>query len=193
MRRKSFGHVQCPIARSVDATGDAWSLLILRQAFLGARRFQDFEQVYGITPTTLTRRLQSLTQAGLLEHRSDPAHTPRETYELTDKGRDFLPVLLALGAWGNRWLAEDGVAIECADPETGRTLDPVVVDRTSGKRLLAGEVALKPGPAARRGLRAALAPLRLLGGAARPAADGGELAAAGPARPVRTRSKPKEA
>jgi DNA-binding HxlR family transcriptional regulator len=172
----------------VDATGDAWSLLILRQAFLGARRFQDFEQVYGITPTTLTRRLQSLTLAGLLERRLDPAQAPRETYELTDKGRDFLPVLLTLAAWGNRWLAQDGVAIECADPQSGQTLDPVVVDRRSGKPLRAGEVALKPGPAARRNLRAALGPLRLLGGPARTAADGGD----GPTRaPTPRRPTPR--
>jgi DNA-binding HxlR family transcriptional regulator len=163
MRRKSFADLQCPIARTVDELGDAWSFLILRHAFLGAARFQDFEEQLGIPPTTLARRLESLRAAGLLERRRYHARPLRESYELTDKGRDFLPVLLALSAWGNRWLATEGVAIECADPESGRTVVPLVVDRSSGRPLRAGEVALKAGPAARRELRRALDPPVVLG------------------------------
>lgn len=156
MRRKSFADTQCPIARSVDLIGDAWSLLILRHALLGARRFQEFEERLGIAPTTLTRKLAALSQAGLLERRRYNARPPRETYELTEQALDFLPVLIALAAWGNRWLAHEGVAIQCVDPASGRTLDPVLIDRRSGRVLRAGSVAIKAGPAAKRQLRRAL-------------------------------------
>jgi DNA-binding HxlR family transcriptional regulator len=163
MRRKSFARQSCPIARSVEITGDAWCLLILRNAFLGLRYFQEFEERMGIAPTTLARKLSVLTQAGLLERQSYSERPPRERYELTAMGRDFLPVLLALATWGNRWLAPEGAAIECAEPETGRTLDPVLIDRSSGRELSAGTVALKPGPAAGGELRKSLSPPRVLG------------------------------
>jgi DNA-binding HxlR family transcriptional regulator len=164
MRRKSFADMQCPIARALEVTGDGWSMLILRNAFLGVRRFQDFEARLGIAPNTLARRLTSLIDAGLLTRKLYNDRPPREAYELTDKGRDFLPVLLSLSSWGNRWLAHEGVAIECADPDTGRTLDPIVVDRTSGRELAAGGVALKAGPGAAPLLRQSLEPIRVMGG-----------------------------
>ena len=163
MRRKSFARQSCPIARAAEITGDAWCLLILRNAFLGLRHFQELEERMGIAPTTLARKLELLTQAGLLERQRYSQHPPRERYELTDMGRDFLPVLLALATWGNRWLAPEGASIQCAEPETGRTLDPVLIDRASGRELRAGSVALKPGPAARGELRRSLSPPRLLG------------------------------
>jgi DNA-binding HxlR family transcriptional regulator len=162
VRRKSFADMQCPIARSADAIGDAWCLLILRSAFLGARRFQDFEAL-GVAPNTLARKLEALTDAGVLQRRLYSERPAREAYELTDKGRDLLPVLLALATWGNRWLAREGVAIQCADPDTGRALEPVVIDRASGELLRAGRVALKAGPAARGALRRALDPPVVLG------------------------------
>ena len=71
------------------------------------------------------------------------AHPPREEYELTDKGRALLPIILSLAAWGNRWLMRDQVAIECVDAKTKRVVDPVLVDRSTRRELLAGEVALR--------------------------------------------------
>jgi DNA-binding HxlR family transcriptional regulator len=141
-------------------------MLILRMAFMGTRRFQDFQSRLEIAPNTLARRLESLVEHGLLQRRTYSEHPPREEYELTEKGLDFLPVLLALTAWGNRWLAPEGTAIECADPETGSRYDPVVVDRGSGRELRAGTVALRPGPAAHPGLRQVLARGLLLGSSA---------------------------
>jgi DNA-binding HxlR family transcriptional regulator len=164
VRRKSFAKMQCPIARSLEETGDWWSMLILRSAFIGTRRFQDFQARLEIAPNTLTRRLETLIEHGLLRRRIYSERPPREEYELTDKGLDFLPVLLALTAWGNRWLAPEGTAIECADPETGRPFDPIVVDRETGRELRAGTVALRPGPAAKPGLQRALERGVLLGG-----------------------------
>src|SRR6478609_6367686 len=105
MQRKSFADVECNIARSVEEVGDGWSLMILRNALLGARRFQDFAAQLDVPPTTLARRLSALTARGFFVRREYAAHPPREEYELTAKGLDFLPVLLALAAWGERWLS----------------------------------------------------------------------------------------
>src|ERR1700686_5768905 len=102
MRPKSFDTMQRPIARGLERVGEWWSILILRDAFRGMRRFDEFRDSLGIAPTMLTKRLNSLVQAGLLERRrySDPP--PREEYALTERGLDFRPVLLAMMAFGNR-------------------------------------------------------------------------------------------
>jgi DNA-binding HxlR family transcriptional regulator len=156
MRRKSFAEMECPIARSIDQAGDGWTLLIVRNALLGTRRFQDFEEGLEIPPNTLVRRLETLIDNGLLERRRYEERPPREEYLLTAKGRDLASVLLALAAWGNRWLAPRGALIECADPATGRRLEPVVVDRKTRQELSAGSVALRAGPGASARLRAEL-------------------------------------
>lgn len=156
VRHKSFGSMQCPIARSLDETGDWWSMLILRTAFMGVRRFQDFQGRLGIAPNTLARRLESLTENELLVRRTYSERPLREEYELTPKGLDFLPVLLSLAAWGNRWLTPEGVAIDFVDPETGKALEPVVVDRETRRELTAGTVALCAGPSARPAVKEGL-------------------------------------
>jgi DNA-binding HxlR family transcriptional regulator len=156
MHRRSFAEMECPIARAIDALGDAWTLLLLRTALLGVRRFQDFHDRLGIPPTTLTRKLQTLTDQGLLDKIPYDDRWPREEYRLTDKGLDVLPVLLAFAAWGNRWLAPDGAPLECVDAESDCVVDPVIADRTTGRVLVAGKVALRAGPGASRALRRAL-------------------------------------
>lgn len=153
MRRKSLADIECPIARSLDVVGDAWTLLILRDALLGATRFQDFQQGLGMPPSTLTRRLEQLTEQGLLTRRTYEQKPPRERYELTPMGADLAPVLLAISSWGNRWLAPNGAPLECMDPSTGERVDPVVVDRRSLRPLRPGTVALRTGPGASRELR----------------------------------------
>jgi DNA-binding HxlR family transcriptional regulator len=164
MQHKSFADMECCIARALDETGDWWSMLILRTAFLGARRFQTFQEHLGIAPTTLTRRLELLTEHGLLARRRYSEHPPREEYELTPKGLDFLPVLVCLGDWGGRWLAPAGAPMEFVDAETGQLVDPVVVDRRTGRELAAGTVALRAGPGATEDLKRALSTPVVLGG-----------------------------
>nr|WP_240756168.1 helix-turn-helix domain-containing protein [Pandoraea sp. XY-2] len=95
----------CPIARSLGVAGDAWSILILRDAHAGLTRFDQFRKSLGIAPTMLTRRLATLTEEGLLEKRRYSEHPPREEYLLTAAGRDFLPVLFMIGAWGGNTVA----------------------------------------------------------------------------------------
>jgi DNA-binding HxlR family transcriptional regulator len=157
MRRRSFADMECAIARSLDQTGDGWTLLIVRNALLGARRFQEFEDTLAIPPNTLTRRLEALIEHGIVKRRCYAARPRREEYLLTAKGRDLASVLLAFAAWGNRWLAPGGAAIEFADPATGQRIEPIVVDRKSRRELAAGRVALCAGPGASRQLRASLA------------------------------------
>jgi DNA-binding HxlR family transcriptional regulator len=157
--------VECAIARSVEQVGDSWTLMILRNALLGAKRFQEFETQLGTPPNTLARRLSTLTEQGFFERRVYEAHPKREEYELTDKALDFLPVLLALAAWGSRWLSPGGAPLECVDANTGRPVDPVLVDAHSGHKLVAGEVGLRPGPGASSELRRAMLEQRVVFGA----------------------------
>ena len=165
MQRKSFADIECNIARAVQDAGDAWTLMILRNALLGARRFQDFEEQLDAPPTTLARRLRALTERGFFVRRAYEAHPPRDEYELTDKGREFLPVLLALAVWGGRWLSPAGAPFEFCDESSGQPLEPVIVDAQSGRRLVAGNVALRAGPGASRRLRKAMENRRVVFGA----------------------------
>lgn len=102
MRRKSFAEDRCPVARTLDRVGDPWSMLILRDAGFGSTRFDQFQENLGIAPNMLTRRLETLVEAGLLERRLYSEKPPRHEYVLTAKGHDFQPVLVALKAFGER-------------------------------------------------------------------------------------------
>ncbi len=102
MRRKSFAEDRCPVARTLDRVGDPWSMLILRDAGFGSTRFDQFETSLGIAPNMLTRRLESLVEAGMLERRLYSEKPERYEYVLTQRGRDFQPILSALKAFGER-------------------------------------------------------------------------------------------
>src|SRR5229473_5234516 len=129
MQRKSFGKMPCPIARSLERVGEWWSMLILRDALHGMRRFEEFQNSLGIAPNMLTRRLNALVEAGLLERRRYSNHPPRHEYVPTARGRDFRPVLVSLLAWGNRHFAPEGPSVIMVDAVTGATAEPVMVDR----------------------------------------------------------------
>src|SRR6201985_2867754 len=102
MQHKSFGRMPCPIARSLERVGEWWSMLIMRDALHGMTRFDEFQASLGIAPNMLTRRLNSLVEAGLLERRRYSIRPPRCEYRPTARGRDFFPVLVALLTWGNK-------------------------------------------------------------------------------------------
>lgn len=157
MQRTSFGQMPCPVARSLERVGEWWSILILRDAFYGLTRFDQFQSSLGIAPNMLTRRLKALVEAGLLERRLYQARPPRHDYVLTAMGRDFRPVLWTLAAWGNRHLAPEGQSIVLTDPTTGAAIDPVVVDARTGRPLSEG-VRVVAGPAADERMRGRLAP-----------------------------------
>jgi DNA-binding HxlR family transcriptional regulator len=152
MQRTPFDQMPCPVARSLERVGEWWSILILRDAFYGLTRFDQFAASLGIAPNMLTRRLKALCEAGLLERRLYQERPPRHEYVLTEKGRDFRPVLWTLFAWGNRHLAPEGASVILTDPATGLPVDPVVVDRRTGRPLEQG-VRVVAGPAAGETLR----------------------------------------
>lgn len=124
----------CPISRSVAFAGDAWCLLILRDAHAGLTRFDQLRKNLGIAPTMLTRRLALLTEEGLLEKRRYSEHPPREEYLLTDAGRDFLPVLFIIGAWGRKYRG-GGKLVQFIDAETGTEIKAVAVDEVTGAKI----------------------------------------------------------
>src|SRR5580692_2103133 len=132
MRHTSLSVMPCPIARSLDRVGEWWSILILRDALRGVTRFDDFRRSLGVAPNMLTRRLGALVESGLLERRRYSERPPRDEYVLTERGRDFRPVLLSLLAWGNRHFAPEGPSVEVVHWVTGLPADPVLVDRHTG-------------------------------------------------------------
>ena len=124
----------CPIARSLALIGDAWSMLIIRDAHAGLTRFDQFRKSLGIAPTILTRRLLALTEDGLLEKRLYSEHPPREEYLLTAAGRDFLPVLFMLGEWGRQHRG-GGNLTRFLDAEKNTEIRPIVVDEITGAKI----------------------------------------------------------
>jgi DNA-binding HxlR family transcriptional regulator len=99
MRHKSLENSTCPIARSIDRIGEWWTVLILRDAARGMKRFQEFQESLGITPNILSKRLSGLVSAGIMERRQYSVRPPRFEYLLTERGRYFGPVLTALREW----------------------------------------------------------------------------------------------
>jgi DNA-binding HxlR family transcriptional regulator len=122
MHRKSFSDMQCPIARSLERVGEWWSILILRDAFYGVNRFDEFQKSLNIAPNMLARRLNSLVDEGLLERRLYCQNPPRHEYHLTQCGRDFWPVILALLVWGNKYFIPEEASIVLRAAEAGATI-----------------------------------------------------------------------
>ena len=104
VKRTDTSEWPCTVARSADVLGDHWNLLLIRQACLGTRRFDDFQAALGIGRNILTQRLNRLVDEGILTKVRYDESRPRYEYRLTDKGRDAYPILAAMAAWGERWL-----------------------------------------------------------------------------------------
>lgn len=105
MLQRTYDNQDCSVARALEVVGERWTLLILRDAFLGVRRFEDFQRSLGIARNVLTARLQRLVDEGLLERRPYQQRPVRYEYRLTDMGRDLWPTVVALMKWGDRHLA----------------------------------------------------------------------------------------
>ena len=148
MQRKSHRNAVCPVARSMERVGDAWSVLILREAFYGATRFDAFQKALGIAPNMLTRRLNALVDDGLMVRRPYSTHPPRDDYVLTALGRDFRPVLLTLLAWGNRHFPGAGETMRLVELSSGRPVRVTLIDADTGERITEARHRIAPGPAA---------------------------------------------
>jgi DNA-binding HxlR family transcriptional regulator len=149
MQRTSFENVNCSVAQCLEVVGEWWSLLIVRDAFLGVRRFDDFQARLGISRNILNDRLNHL--AGVLERVPYQEHPPRSEYRLTDKGRDLWHVVTAMRQWGDRWAAPDGPPVKMRHKDCGRVVRAVAVCSHCGERLDVRSVTVVPGPGAAEG------------------------------------------
>jgi DNA-binding HxlR family transcriptional regulator len=147
MRRTPFADWPCSIARSVDLLGDWWTPLVLRESFYGVRRFDDFQRNLGIGRNILTQRLKRLVDEGLLERRQYQDRPTRHEYILTDKGRDFFPVIVAMVRWGDRWLAGDqGPPVVLHHRPCDHDLEAEVVCSQCGEPVRMHDVTSRLGP-----------------------------------------------
>ena len=134
MRRTRFEDAACPIARTTDLMGDWWTPMVMREAFLGRRRFDEFQRALSVSRGVLAKRLSRLVDEGLLEKRAYEARPPRFEYILTEKGRAFYSVLAAMWRFGEDWLWEEGSEspLQLFDRETGEPVAPRVVNERTG-------------------------------------------------------------
>ena len=134
--------VPCPIARTLEIVGEWWTLLIVRDALMGARRFDEFKTT-GIADNILTSRLKKLTAAGILERRLYQERPARFEYLLTEKGRALGPVVLALRSWGREWTeGADSSTISHAACDHNLAVAPYCDH--CGRAVTAAEVAIAP-------------------------------------------------
>lgn len=152
MQRKTLSDSLCPIALSLEQVGEWWSLLIMRDALQGVSRFDEFSRSLNIAPNMLTRRLNALVEAGLLERRAYCVKPLRHEYIPTGKGRDLQVVLYALIAWGNQHFVSDEIAVQVVDRASGRPLRPMMVDEVDGRVVPWDECDLAAGPGASQGI-----------------------------------------
>lgn len=155
MRWRDIGEQTCSIARSLSVIGDRWTLLILREAFLRTRRFEDFQEHLGATRHVLADRLQKLVEHGIFERVQYQERPARFEYKLTEKGRDLYPVIVSLVGWGDRWMADEaGPPIELVHKGCGHQMMPVPTCPQCGEAVTARDVVARPGPALRAATRA---------------------------------------
>lgn len=147
MSRTRFDHMNCGVAQALEQLGDWWTLLIVRDALLGATRFQQFESNLGIAKNVLTDRLAKLVDHGVMEKVRLDEPGQRYAYELTRKGRELWIPITALRLWGDRWVfGEEHVPAKFRERSTGREVAGLVAVDAEGRPLDARELELVPGP-----------------------------------------------
>ena len=152
MERKSFAGMDCSVAQCLEVVGEWWTMLIVRDAFLGVSRFEDFQQRLGISRNILQQRLTRLVDNGVLQRVPYSEHPPRHDYRLMAKGRDLWPVLTAMRQWGDAYAAPDGPPIEVVHDGCGQVGTQVMVCSTCGEPVGPRDVHAVPGPGRPAGL-----------------------------------------
>jgi DNA-binding HxlR family transcriptional regulator len=153
MKHQDFPGQVCSVARSLEIVGEWWTLLIVREAFFGTERFSDFEANLGISKNILVERLNKLVDAQILTRTPMAGRGNPVTYRLTDKGRDLLPVIVALMQWGDRWINSRQAPVRVLERETGKKVARIAVTTTDGKPLSARDLDVVPGPGADDAIR----------------------------------------
>ena len=151
VKRTSFETAECPVARSLDALGDWWSLLIIRDAFLGIRRFSEFQKNLGCARNILTVRLRALVDHGILKTAPASDGSAYQEYVLTPKGRGIFPVLVALRQWSEEFDDHpEEIGMTLVDRAQGLPVRKLELRSQDGRLLVNGDTELKPNPALRR-------------------------------------------
>jgi DNA-binding HxlR family transcriptional regulator len=146
MDRKSFAEMDCSVAQCLEVVGEWWSMLLVRDAFLGVTRFDEFQRRLGISRNILHERLNTLVDAGVLVRVPYSDRPPRHDYRLTAKGRDLWPVLTAMRQWGDRYAAPSGPPLVVTHRSCGAVTEAVLVCSACGESLGAHDVVAAVGP-----------------------------------------------
>lgn len=155
VKRTSLEKAECPVARSLDLIGDWWSLLIIRDAFLGIRRFSEFQKSIGLAKNILTVRLRALVDDGILKTAPASDGSAYQEYVLTPKGRGVFPVLVALRQWSEEFSGEPGgFPTLLVDRDKGQPVRKLELRAADGRLLGNGETEVRPNPRAKRRQRA---------------------------------------
>ncbi len=153
--RRRFKDQNCSIAQSLEVLGDWWTLLVVREAFVGTRRFADFEANLDIAKNILSARLDHLVAHGVLARVDAGVHGLRFEYELTPMGKDLATLMTALQQWGDRWIYGEGhEPLLLLDRRTGRRIPRVRILGDEGRPLAPRNIGLAPGPGASKRTRA---------------------------------------
>jgi DNA-binding HxlR family transcriptional regulator len=147
MQRTDFSQMVCSIARSLAVAGEPWSPLVLRDVWVGINRFDDLQRDLGISRKVLAERLKALVEAEMLERRVYSERPARHEYVLTAKGFEFVDVLMAMAAWGDRWTAGDaGPPVLRRHRSCGQVTQVELRCSACGEPLHSGDVDVEPGP-----------------------------------------------
>jgi DNA-binding HxlR family transcriptional regulator len=158
MKHRSFRTENCSVAQALEVLGDWWTLLVVREAFFGTRRFADFQARLGISKNVLAQRLEHLTLHGVLARVDAGRYGKRYEYELTPMGKDLATVLTALRQWGDRWVVGTGrEPLIVYDRRTKRPIPPLRIRGEDGELLTGAQLELRPGPGASKRTRARFA------------------------------------
>lgn len=148
MGHTDFASMPCPIARSMAVLGERWAILLMREAYYGSKRFDDFQRQLGIAPNILSARLKTLVEHGVLQ-RVPCEGSARHEYRLTEKGRDFFPAFVTLKAWADRWMCDPrGPQTLLIDGRTGSEIAPPRLTRADGSTITVEDLRVAPGPGA---------------------------------------------
>ena len=148
MRWKQIDTMTCSVARTLSVVGDRWTMLILRDIFLGIRRFDAIQQDLRLTPHRLSDRLRKLVRDGILRRVVYEKRPRRFEYQLTEKGFDLYPLMATMIEWGDRWMAgREGVPVELVHRPCGHTIKPELICPDCKSKIEAREMSARPGPA----------------------------------------------
>lgn len=148
MRRASFQDMNCSVAQCLEVVGEWWTLLLVRDALFGVRRFDDFQARLGISRNVLNQRLSRLVDEGVLERVAYQDHPPRYEYRPTAKGVDLWTVVDAMRRWGDRWAAPGGPPVDLVHRACGHRADVVATCSACGERIEPADAQPVPGPGA---------------------------------------------